>query len=306
MNSIEIVATGKYVPSTIVSNNELEKNNNLDDGYIYKRTGIENRHYIENETLEDIAILSVKDMLSKNDNVNIDNIGLIITASTTFDNIMPSLSFSIQNYFNIKDCMCLDVLAGCSGFINALDIAQKYVSSSQIEYALIVGAEVLSKNNYKSINDEMLFGDGAGCILIKSCKQEKMYFSCIESMGENNNILTCDDKHNLYMDGKNVYKFATTKTVENINKILKLANLNSQDIDFTIPHQSNVRILDKIASKTGVKMYSNIRQYANTFCASIPIAIDDLFYSNKIKSKDKILLLGYGGGLNLGSILMEV
>ena len=153
MNSIEIVATGKYVPSTIVSNNELEKNNNLDDGYIYKRTGIENRHYIENETLEDIAILSVKDMLSKNDNVNIDNIGLIITASTTFDNIMPSLSFSIQNYFNIKDCMCLDVLAGCSGFINALDIAQKYVSSSQIEYALIVGAEVLSKNNYKSINE---------------------------------------------------------------------------------------------------------------------------------------------------------
>ena len=306
MNSIEIVATGKYLPSLIVSNEEIEKKNNLEDGYIYKRTGIETRHYVEKENLEDVAILSIEDMLNKNNQVNLENVGLIIAASTTYDSLMPSLSFSIQNYFNISNCMCLDVLAGCSGFINALDIAQKYIITSQIEYALIVGAEVLSKNKYNSINDEMLFGDGAGCILIKSCKEEKMYFSYIESIGENSKILTCDDKHNLYMDGKNVYRFATTKTVENINKILKLANLNSQDVDFTIPHQSNIRILDKIASKTGVKMYTNIRQYANTFCASIPIAIDDLFYSGKIKSKDKILLLGYGGGLNLGSILMEV
>ena len=133
-----------------------------------------------------------------------------------------------------------------------------------------------------------------------------MYFSCIESIGENNDILTCDDKHNLYMDGRKVYKFATTKTVDNINKLLKEANVKEDEISFAIPHQPNIRILDKIASKTGIKMYTNIRQYANTFCASIPIAIDDLFYSGKIKSKDKILLLGYGGGLNLGSILMEV
>lgn len=306
MNSIEIVATGKYVPPIIVSNNEIEESNELESGYIYKRTGIETRHYVKDESLEDVAILSIKDMMQKNKEIQIEKIGLIITASTTYDNLMPSLSFSIQNYFNIKNCMCLDVLAGCSGFINALDIAQKYISTSQIEYALVVGAEVLSKNNYESVNDKMLFGDGAGCILLKSCDNKKMYFSYIESMGENNNILTCDGNHNLYMDGKSVYRFATTKTVENINKILELASLKATDIDFTIPHQSNLRILDKIANKTGVKMYTNIRQYANTFCASIPIAIDDLFYSGKIKTKDKILLLGYGGGLNLGSILMEV
>lgn len=305
MSSIEIVATGKYIPNTIITNIKLEKDNNLESGYIYKRTGIETRHYVKNETLEDIAISSVNDMLSKNKDINVEDIALIITTSTTYDNVMPSLSFCIQKYFNVKECMCLDILAGCSGFINALDIAQKYITT-QTKYALVIGAEVLSKNGYKSINDKMLFGDGAGCILIKACKEEKMYFSCIESMGENNDILTCDDKHNLYMDGRKVYKFATTKTVDNINKLLKEANVKEDEISFAIPHQSNIRILDKIASKTGIKMYTNIRQYANTFCASIPIAIDDLFYSGKIKSKDKILLLGYGGGLNLGSILMEV
>lgn len=305
MNSIKIIATGKYLPEKVVYNESIEKENNYEDGYIYDRTGIEKRHYVENQTLNDIAILSVEDMLRKNKDINLKDIDLIIATSTTIDNIMPSLSYKVQEYFNIKDCMCLDLLAGCSGYINALDIAQKYLSLGERRCALVIGAEVLSQNSYLKENDKILFGDGAGCIIIKKCQEKKEYVSLIESISEGNDMLTCDLEHKLYMNGKNVYKFATTKTVENMNKLLEKTD-KKEEIKYVIPHQSNMRIIEKIAQKTKLNVYTNIKDIGNTFCASIPIALDDLFENDELKAGDKIILLGYGGGLNLGSILMEV
>lgn len=303
MSSIKIIATGRFLPEKIVHNQLIEKENNYDDGYIYNRTGIENRHYVENQTLDDIAILSVENLLSKNKDINIKDIDLIIATSTTIDNIMPSLSFRIQEKFNIKNCMCLDLLAGCSGYINAVDIAQKYLSTGARKCALIIGAEVLSKNSYLNKKDKILFGDGAGCIIVKKVNEFKEYSCLIESISEGNDMLTCNTNHELYMNGKSVFKFATTKTVENLNK---LVNKDFKNIKFVIPHQSNSRIIEKIAQKTNLNVYSNIQNIGNTFCASIPIALDELFENKKIKNGDKIILLGYGGGLNLGSILMEV
>lgn len=306
MNSIKIIATGKYLPEKVIYNQIVEKENNYEDGYIYDRTGIEKRHYVENQTLNDIAILSVEDMLRKNKEINIKDIDLIIATSTTIDNIMPSLSYKVQEYFNIKNCMCLDILAGCSGYINAVDIAQKYLSLGERKCALVIGAEVISKNKYLNLKDKILFGDGAGCIVIKKCEEEKEYNSLIESISEGNDMLTCNLEHELYMNGKNVYKFATTKTVENISKLLEKTNKKIEDIKYVIPHQSNMRIIEKIAQKTKLNVYTNIQDIGNTFCASIPIALDELFEKNELKTGDKIILLGYGGGLNLGSILMEV
>lgn len=305
MNSIKIIATGKYLPEKVVYNESIEKENNYEYGYIYDRTGIEKRHYVENQTLSDIAILSVEDMLIKNKDINLKDIDLIIATSTTIDNIMPSLSYKVQEYFNIKNCMCLDILAGCSGYINALDVAQKYLSLGERRCALVIGAEVLSQNSYLNEKDKILFGDGAGCIVIKECEEEKEYFSLIESISEGNDMLTCNIEHELYMNGKNVYKFATTKTVENMNKLLEKTD-KKEEIKYVIPHQSNMRIIDKIAQKTKLNVYTNIKDIGNTFCASIPIALDDLFENDELKGGDKIILLGYGGGLNLGSILMEV
>ena len=112
--------------------------------------------------------------------------------------------------------------------------------------------------------------------------------------------------HDLYMKGKEVYRFATTKTIENLNEVLDIGNTKIEEVKFVIPHQFNIRIIEKISKKTNAKMYTNISEYGNIFCASIPIAIDELFSSKAICEKDKIILLGYGGGLNLGSILMEV
>ena len=306
MNSVKIIATGKYLPKREVKSEYIEKENNLEDGYIYKRTGIETRYYSIDETLEDLAINSVKDMLRKNNNLSILDVDMIITSSTTYNIMMPSLSFEIQKYFNIKDCMCFDILAGCSGYINALDIAQKYIATSSAKNVLVVGADILSKNKYDDIKTQILFGDGAGCMYLKAIEENKKYVSNIKSFDDKDQILTCNMNHELSMNGKEVYKFATTKTIENISEILDNSNEKIEDIKFVIPHQSNIKILEKICKKTNANMYTNIKRYGNTFCASIPIALDELFEFNQLRENDKIILLGYGGGLNLGSILMEV
>lgn len=306
MNSVKIIATGKYLPKHEVKSEYIEKENNLEDGYIYKRTGIETRYYSIDETLEDLAINSVKDMLRKNNNLSILDVDMIITSSTTYNSMMPSLSFEIQKYFNIKDCMCFDILAGCSGYINALDIAQKYIATSSAKNVLVVGADILSKNKYDDIKTQILFGDGAGCVYLKAIEENKKYVSNIKSFDDKYQILTCNMNHELSMNGKEVYKFATTKTIENISEILDNSNEKIEDIKFVIPHQSNIKILEKICKKTNANMYTNIKRYGNTFCASIPIALDELFEFNQLRENDKIILLGYGGGLNLGSILMEV
>lgn len=306
MNSVKIIATGKYLPKREVKSEYIEKENNLEDGYIYKRTGIETRYYSIDETLEDLAINSVKDMLRKNNNLSILDVDMIITSSTTYNSMMPSLSFEIQKYFNIKDCMCFDILAGCSGYINALDIAQKYIATSSAKNVLVVGADILSKNKYDDIKTQILFGDGAGCVYLKAIEENKKYVSNIKSFDDKDQILTCNMNHELSMNGKEVYKFATTKTIENISEILDNSNEKIEDIKFVIPHQSNIKILEKICKKTNANMYTNIKRYGNTFCASIPIALDELFEFNQLRENDKIILLGYGGGLNLGSILMEV
>lgn len=306
MSSVKIIATGKYLPKKEIKSEDIEKENNLEDGYIYKRTGIKTRYYSLDETLEDLAINSVKDMIRKNNNLNIQDVDMIVTSSTTYNNMMPSLSFRVQKYFNIKDCMCFDVLAGCSGYINALDIAQKYIATSSAKNVLVIGADILSKNIYHDIKTQILFGDGAGCVLLKAIKEDKKYISNIKSFDDKNQILTCSMQHELFMNGKEVYKFATSKTVENISEIIEKSKEKIEDIKFIIPHQSNIKILEKICKKTGANMYTNIKRYGNTFCASIPIALDELFEFNQIKENDKIILLGYGGGLNLGSILMEV
>lgn len=306
MNSVKIIATGKYLPKREVKSEYIEKENNLEDGYIYKRTGIETRYYSIDETLEDLAINSVKDMLRKNNNLSILDVDMIITSSTTYNSMMPSLSFEIQKYFNIKDCMCFDILAGCSGYINALDIAQKYIATSSAKNVLVVGADILSKNKYDDIKTQILFGDGAGCMYLKAIEENKKYVSNIKSFDDKDQILTCNMNHELSMNGKEVYKFATTKTIENISEILDNSNEKIEDIKFVIPHQSNIKILEKICKKTNANMYTNIKRYGNTFCASIPIVLDELFEFNQLRENDKIILLGYGGGLNLGSILMEV
>lgn len=308
MNSIKIVASGMYLPNKKIENDYFNKKFNLDDEWIYQRTGIKERYWSEKENLTQISIMSVRNLIQKN-NVDIKKVGLIIVASSNFEDGMPGVSFNIQKEFNIPNCICMDILAGCSGYINGIDIARKYLETEEIEYALIIGAERTSKYiDKEDLNTAILLGDGAGATLLQK-SNNKIYEKNIESIGQQGDILTSKENCNIYMDGKKVYKFATSRVAENINSLLKKQNIDISKIKYIIPHQSNSRILNSIAQKIGAtqeQMYNNICKVGNTFNASIPIALNEIIEKKKLENSDIILLVGYGGGLNLGSILIEI
>ena len=311
MKSIKIIKTGAYIPEIKKENIEIEKELNLEDGYIKKRTGIETRYYLKSVQDEiDMAKKLVGNMI-KDEEKDID---LIITATTTPTYMMPGLSNIIQKELGIKTCIAFDILAGCSGFINAIDIAKKYMESSKTKKALIVGIEQLSKYVDKNdIGTSIILSDGAGAILIEGTAEEKKYCSKIETTIDEKAILKTYVKDGIFkleMDGKEVYKYAVTETVKNLEELLQKSNETLENIKYIVPHQSNLKIIKSIANRLGTdiidKMYVNIDKIGNTFCASIPIALDEMIKKRLLQTGDKVILLGYGGGLNTASILIEI
>lgn len=308
MNSIKFIESGNYLPKKVIDNKYLSKLFNVEENWIYQRTGIEKRFWEEEEKTSDLAIKAVRNLKDKTD-IDLKKVGLIIVASTNVEQTMPGISFEIQKELDIQNCMCMDILAGCSGYINALDIARKYIELDEISYALVIGVEKLSKYlDKEDIGTAILLGDGAGAILIGKSENRK-YAKNIESIGQQGDILTCKENEKIYMDGKKVYKFGTIRVAQNINELLQKEKIDISEIKYIIPHQSNIRIINSMAEKIGAtkeQMYTDIKNVGNTFNASIPIALNEIMERKLLKDHDKIILVGYGGGLNLGSILIEV
>ena len=311
MNSITILASDFYLPSKEISNDYFNKKFNIDENWIEKRTGIKKRFFSRSSICE-MAYKSCKNIAENEKNIN--DIGLIIVATTSTDNLMPGISHYIQRKLKIDECICLDILAGCGGYPNAFDIAVKYIKLGEVKKALVVGVEKLSDYiNEDDINTSILFGDGAGAILIgkdENTSINKLYKCKIRNLAEHSEILTADNKNKkIYMDGTAIYKFAVTETVRIVNEILEENNLKIDEIKYIIPHQSNKKILDSITKRLNInqeKVYTNLSNVGNTFCASIPIAVSNLYKENKLNKKDKVILLGYGGGLNISCILVEI
>lgn len=308
MKSIKILGNGTYLPQTKIDNTYFNKKFNLEENWIEKRTGVQNRYIAKNETIEELATKAAKISI-ESAQIDKQKIDMILVATTSTSKIMPGISYLVQKNLDIKNCICFDILAGCGGYINAFDIAQKYIIAGSIKTALIIGAERLSGYiNENDINTAIILGDGAGATVITEA-ENKQYDSYIESIGQEGEMLTCNNNEKLYMDGKKVYKFAVMKTVENVENLLKRNNLKIEDIKYVVMHQSNIRIIENICKKLNIskeKTYINLNKIGNTFCASIPIVLEELFKRKLVKEKDKIILLGYGGGLNLGSILLEI
>lgn len=309
MKQIKIIASGKHLPEKRVENQELEKKFNLDSDYIEKRTGIKVRYYAEKETIEELAIKATKDMLKKNKNIDKQSIDMIIVATTTPENYMPGIANKIQKELQIKECNAYDILAGCNGFITAFDIASTYIQTNRAKRILVVGVDILSKyTNPEDIGTAIILSDGAGAVLLEGTEEEKIYSSYITSREDNNEILKCNKNEYIFMNGKEIYKYAVTEPVKHIKKLLEKTHTELEEIKYIIPHQSNKRIMTAIANRLKIdlsKIYINIENKGNTFCASIPIAIDQMLENNLIKEGNKLLLLGYGGGLNTGVILLE-
>lgn len=302
--NIKIVDAKYYMPEKKVLNSEIEKKFGLKEGYIKKRTGIEKRYYAKCETIEKMALEAVKKISGVLD------VDLIIVATTSSNCLMPGISNYIQKELDINPCICLDILAGCSGFINALDIAKIYIETGRVKKALVVGVDLLSNIVGESdLGTVAVLSDGAGAVLLEACSEEKYYFANIRAEKDEKNILYYKADNKIYMDGKEVYKYAVKKTVENVEELINLSGVGLDEVKYIIPHQSNLRIMKAMASRLGVdvsKFYINIDKKGNTFCASIPIAIAEMLEKGLLGAGDKVILLGYGGGLNIGSILLEI
>lgn len=309
MENIQIIGNGLYLPTLKVESSELEKNFNVEEGYILKRTGINIRYYKKDENICEMAYKASKNAIETS-KIDVKDIGLIIVATTSTNTLMPGISYYIQGKLNIEKCICLDILAGCAGYVNAFDIAKLYIDVKKVEKALIVGVDVLSEcTDDNDINTKIILSDGAGATIISRTEKDKLYFSNIQSDGKNGEILTYRTNEKIKMDGKAIYKYAVTETVKNIEELLEQANVKIEDIKYVIPHQSNIKIMKSIATKLNIsidKMYTNISEVGNTFCASIPIALTQMYEKKLLKDGDKIILIGYGGGLNTASILLEI
>ncbi len=302
---MRIVASSSYLPSKKILNEEIEKKLNLETNYIEKRTGIKQRYFVQNETIEEMSIKAIEKLINET-KIDAQEIDMIIVATTTTNSLMPGISNYIQKYFDIKKCISFDILAGCNGYINALDIAQMYIKSGKVNKGIVVGVDILSKyTDEKDVGTAIILADGAGATLIE--KSENEYFSNIEAIPDKDDILTIKSNEKIFMDGISVYKYAVTETVKNINQLLEMSNEKIENIKYIVPHQSNLKIIKAISNRLGTeKMYTNIQSVGNTFCASIPIVLEEMQKKNLLKTGDKIILLGYGGGLNTGSILLEI
>lgn len=307
MNYIKLIDAKKYIPKKEILNGEIETKFGLKTGYLKRITGIEKRYYSE-IAIEEMALEAVRKIGN-----NILDVDMIIVATTSSNKIMPGISNYIQKELHISSCICMDILVGCGGFINAIDIVSTYIETGKIKKAIVVGVDLLSKIiDEKDLGTTAVLSDGAGAILIESTEKRKKYFSNIESSCDEKDILTYEigkNQNYIYMNGKEVYKYAVTKTVENVKGLLNMANEDISNIKYIIPHQSNLKIMKGIANRLGIdinKLYINIENVGNTFCASIPIAMADMKERGLLNSKDKVILLGYGGGLNTGSILIEI
>lgn len=311
MSGIKILSTGYYAPAKVLDNFDFEKIVETSDEWIVSRTGIKKRHFADGESCVDLGYQAALKAVEKIDK---SKIGLIICATMTPDYFTPSTACLIQERLGLNDqeVMCFDLSAACSGFVYSLTVAQSLLQNLDDKYALIIGCEELSKIiDFKDRNTCVLFGDGAGAIV--ACKGEGIFASYSNSAG-NLEALKAQaigkdgSDHYLTMAGQEVFKFAIKVIPESINAILDKANLTLDDIDYVVCHQANYRIIRNVYKKmksSEDKFYMNLQEYGNTSAASIPLALGEMDEKGMLKPGDKIICVGFGGGLTWGATLIE-
>jgi len=305
-----IVSTGSYLPEKILTNYDLEKMVDTSHDWIFERTGINQRHIAdENESTVDMAYKASLKSIEKS-NINVDDIDLIIVATTTPERAFPSTAVLLQNKLDIKDCFAFDINAACTGFIYALDIADKYIRNNSIDNILVVGAEKMSALvDWSDRNTCVLFGDGAGAVIISSSNNPGIISSTIGSNGSYKDLLTVNpDSDFIEMKGNDVFKIAVNTMGKIARETLDQHDLKIDDVDWLIPHQANSRIINAIAKKLSLpseKIIITVGNHGNTSAASIPLAIDYATETGDLKKEDTVLLEAFGAGFTWGSTLLK-
>lgn len=313
-----ITGTGSYLPEKILTNADLERMVDTSDEWIRTRTGITQRHIArDDQVASDLALYASRNAMQAA-GVSSDDIDLIIVATTTPDMIFPSTACILQNKLGIENCPAFDVQAVCSGFVYALATADMFVSSGKCRNALVVGSEIYSKIlDWNDRNTCVLFGDGAGAVVLSQSDQPGILSSHLHASGSHSNILSAPGcisggrvQGNPYinMEGNAVFKFAVKVLEEVVQEAVEKNNLQSTDIDWLIPHQANIRIIQSTAKKLGLpmdKVVVSVDKHGNTSAASIPLALDIAVRDGRIQRDQLLLLEGVGGGFTWGAVLLR-
>jgi len=316
-----IRGVGMYLPNKILTNNDISEFVETSHEWIYERTGIKQRHIAaEDEMTSDLAYQAALDAI-QDANISATEIDLIILATSTPDQVFPSTAVKLQDLLNIRSGAAFDIHAVCSGFIYALSMADNFIKSGKYKKILVVGSEVYSRIlDWKDRSTCVLFGDAAGAFILEGQEKDVINTGIIESIirsdGQYRSKLYCDGGPSMKistdcyinMDGKEVYKHAVEKQTVIVEDLLDSLGINIDAIDWFVPHQANLRILQTTAKKLKLKeekIIVTVDRHANTSSASIPVAMATAIKEHKIKRGDMLLLEAFGAGFTWGAILLR-
>jgi 3-oxoacyl-[acyl-carrier-protein] synthase-3 len=311
MKQVGIIGVGSYVPETIVTNKDLEKKVDTTDEWIRTRTGIEERRIANaDEDTSDMAIIAAQNAIS-DAGLNAEDIDLILVATATPDYAFPSVACMVQGALGINHIPAMDVSAACSGFIYALVTGKQFVENDTYKNVLVIGSEKFSKIiDWTDRNTCVLFGDGAGAVVLSQVSENKGILSfTLGADGSGANHLHVDKKTNFVgMNGREVFKFAVRQMPYSSLDVVEKAGLTTEDVDFLVSHQANMRIIDAARERLGLtkeKVSTTVRTHGNTSAASIPLALFSELQEGKIQDGDVVVMVGFGGGLTWGSICIR-
>ena len=313
-----IIGTGSYLPEKVLANTDLETIVDTSDEWIYTRTGIRQRHIAaDNESSSDLALNASRRAIDAA-GLTPDDLDLIIVATTTADMVFPSTACLLQAKLGMTRGAAFDVQAVCSGFVYALATADQFMRSGDYRHVLVVGAEVYSRIiDWKDRSTCVLFGDGAGAVVLGRSDKPGIMASRLHSDGRYANILSVPGgvsrgavcgKPLLQMEGNTVFKLAVKVLGEVADETLAAGGLARADLDWLIPHQANIRIIQATAKKLGLSMervITTVDRHANTSAASVPLALDEAVRDGRIRPGHHVLLEGVGGGFTWGAVLVR-
>jgi len=313
-----ITGTGRYLPERVLTNEALAARVDTSDEWIRTRTGIHQRHIAaDHEKTSDLALAASRKALDTA-GLAASKLDLIIVATTTPDHIFPSTACALQAKLGAHGGPAFDVQAVCSGFVYALALADRMIASGMARNALVVGAEVYSRIlDWSDRGTCVLFGDGAGAVVLEPSMQPGILSSHLHADGRYAEILCVPGQVHggqvtgrpfVHMDGPGVFKFAVRVLADVAEEALHANRMSAHDVDWMIPHQANVRIMDATAKKLGLpheRVVSTVDQHANTSAASIPLALDVAVRDGRVRAGHNLLLLGVGGGFTWGSVLLR-
>ena len=302
-----IIGTGSYLPQKILTNKDLESLVDTTDEWIVERTGIKQRHIAaDNESTSSMAINASIDAI-KSSGLSEKDIDLVIVATTTPDQIFPSTACIVQNKLNII-APAFDIQAACTGFIYAMSVADNYIRNGMSKNTLIIGSEKYSNIlDWRDRSTCVLFGDGAGAVVLSADTKEGIISSHIHADGQYNDLLSVEDNH-IKMKGNEVFKVAVNTLSKLVDETLDKNNMDKSSIDWLVPHQANLRIIKAAAKKLSLPLEQvvvTVDDHANTSAASIPLALNEAVKDGRIKEDQVLLLEAFGSGFTWGSVLLR-